>query len=712
MGQKICMNASCATTTTVEWKKGWPLRTGGFADLCFRCGSAYESSLFCDTFHKEQSGWRECYMCHKLLHCGCIASKLMVDLLDFGGIGCTSCTNCCHNSSLTERSKNQGLLGRLTMMVADRQTLNGESGVLGNDNDSEANEPSLFPQPQSGTQRGDPQMIHGGDKRDEFMTQPGSTVSVMDTGDMQEPLSQPSLSMSLAVTPSGPSSFPSGFVEGKMHILNHSTIVMKPSPAEGRGRNLLLSRYCPRITDQELQQISGNLNSKIVPLFEKILSASDAGRIGRLVLPKACAEAYFPSIDQPEGTCMKIQDVKGKEWTFQFRFWPNNNSRMYVLEGVTPCMQSMKLKAGDTVTFSRIDPGGKLVMGCRKTASGREQQGSGLKHTSWSGVTEIPSSMNCSSCPLQMPEEVEGLPEHMIILQKRESNGRGIADDESSRIKEEKWTRNIGTKNKRLLLLNEEAMELRLTWEEAQDLLCPPPTANPTIVTVEEHRFEEYDEPPVFGKKTVFTSRPSGGHEQWAQCDNCSKWRRLPVDALLPSRWTCSYNVWDVGRCLCSAAEENLNELDSFLRLGTESKKQRTGESWKEGTEQEEGSGMDEVAGGVVKGDSSGENGDGPEEEEEVAATTRHPRHRPGCSCIVCIQPPSGRGRHEPGCSCNVCVAVKRRFRTLMLRKRKKQLEREGGAEENHDINDNNGETVGIDLNSDPYNNRGEEMLL
>lgn len=35
-------------------------------------------------------------------------------------------------------------------------------------------------------------------------------------------------------------------------------------------------------------------NSTIVPLFEKVLSASDAGRIGRLVLPKACAEVSFP----------------------------------------------------------------------------------------------------------------------------------------------------------------------------------------------------------------------------------------------------------------------------------------------------------------------------------------------------------------------------------------------------------------------------------
>lgn len=43
-----------------------------------------------------------------------------------------------------------------------------------------------------------------------------------------------------------------------------------------------------------------------------------------------------------------MKDIKGKEWTFQFRFWPNNNSRMYVLEGVTPCIQNMQLQAGDT----------------------------------------------------------------------------------------------------------------------------------------------------------------------------------------------------------------------------------------------------------------------------------------------------------------------------------------------------------------------------
>lgn len=60
------------------------------------------------------------------------------------------------------------------------------------------------------------------------------------------------------------------------------------------------------------------------------------------------AQVYFPTISQPEGLPLKVQDTSGRNWTFQFRFWPNNNSRMYVLEGVTPCIQAMQLQAGDT----------------------------------------------------------------------------------------------------------------------------------------------------------------------------------------------------------------------------------------------------------------------------------------------------------------------------------------------------------------------------
>lgn len=39
----------------------------------------------------------------------------------------------------------------------------------------------------------------------------------------------------------------------------------------------------------------------------------------------------------------------------------------------------------------------------------------------------------------------------------------------------------------------DDAMELRLTWEEAQELLRPPPTAKPTVVMVDDHEFEEFE---------------------------------------------------------------------------------------------------------------------------------------------------------------------------------------------------------------------------
>lgn len=70
--------------------------------------------------------------------------------------------------------------------------------------------------------------------------------------------------------------------------------------------------------------------------------------------------------------------------------------------------------------------------------------------------------------------------------------------------------------------------------------------------------------------------------------------------------------------------------------------------------------------------------GEGEASQAPGQATTKHPRHRPGCSCIVCIQPPSGKGpKHKQTCTCNVCLTVKRRFRTLMLRREKRQSEKE-----------------------------------
>lgn len=108
-----------------------------------------------------------------------------------------------------------------------------------------------------------------------------------------------------------------------------------------------------------------------------------------------------------------------------------------------------------------------------------------------------------------------------------------------------------------------------------------------------------------------------------------------------------------------------------MFKIFPDLKKRRIIENCTEAQEHEP-SGLDALASAAILGDNVVDSG-----EQSVGATTRHPRHRPGCTCIVCIQPPSGKGKHKPTCTCNVCLTVRRRFKTLMMRKKKRQSERE-----------------------------------
>ncbi|CAJ2655515.1 unnamed protein product [Trifolium pratense] len=714
MESRCCMNVLCGTSTSIRWRKGWLLRSGEFSDLCDKCGSAYDQSAFCDIFHAKDSGWRECTSCGKRLHCGCVASKSQLEILDTGGVSCITCTsysglqpiagNEKPNESETAKVKHVSVQQYLSLA----NQLNARGMQVGNYTENDGlrcwlkphnvnmDGPSTEIKPEVLPSVGEfgstlVSQFHR-ESNGSSRTAKGENYKAGDMQDIYESLTQTNLSMTLAAPLVNSNPFHNVLVDereqSKMsaplllasrsrHLLPKpprptlspgleanagmvSQVRIARPPAEGRGRNQLLPRYWPRITDQELQQISGDSNSTIVPLFEKMLSASDAGRIGRLVLPKACAEAYFPPISQPEGLPLRIQDVKGKEWMFQFRFWPNNNSRMYVLEGVTPCIQSMQLQAGDTVTFSRMDPEGKLIMGFRKatnSASVQSQKGCSETHLNalskkWNSVGGDMDWHN-----VEMPE----------------SRKRDALSLPPVLVPEKKRTRNIGSKSKRLLIDSQDALELKLTWEEAQDLLRPPPEVKPSVVMIEDHLFEEYEEPPVFGKKSIFVVRSNGINEQWTQCDSCLKWRKLPVDVLIPPKWTCMENFWDQSRCSCAAPNElNPRELDNLLRMNKEFKKQRLAAASQRPALERESPGLDALANAAVLGDDASESGTTP-----VMTTTKHPRHRPGCSCIVCIQPPSGKGKHKPTCTCNVCMTVKRRFKTLMMRKKKRQSERE-----------------------------------
>jgi len=241
-----------------------------------------------------------------------------------------------------------------------------------------------------------------------------------------------------------------------------------------------------------------------------------------------------------------------------------------------------------------------------------------------------------------------------------------------SSISRKRKNSTLRAKSKRVRIENEDLIELKITWEEAQGLLRPAPNHVPSVVVIEGFEFEEYEDAPVLGKPTIFATDDAGDKIQWVQCEDCFKWRKLPADALIPSKWTCSDNSWDPERSVCSAAQEltaeQLEDLLPHCNLGATRKMKATK---RDPDNVEALEGLDTLANLAILGE-------GETLPASSQATTKHPRHRPGCSCIVCIQPPSGKGpKHKQSCTCNVCQTVKRRFRTLMMRREKKQSEKE-----------------------------------
>ncbi|KAL3740074.1 hypothetical protein ACJRO7_021365 [Eucalyptus globulus] len=87
-------------------------------------------------------------------------------------------------------------------------------------------------------------------------------------------------------------------------------------------------------------------------LFKKELKNSDVGCLGRIVLPKREAEENLPIIPDKEGIQLVIRDVYSPhEWILRYRYWSNNNSRMYLFENTGELVRQNGLDIGDSITF-------------------------------------------------------------------------------------------------------------------------------------------------------------------------------------------------------------------------------------------------------------------------------------------------------------------------------------------------------------------------
>ncbi|KAG0587807.1 hypothetical protein KC19_2G192800 [Ceratodon purpureus] len=155
---------------------------------------------------------------------------------------------------------------------------------------------------------------------------------------------------------------------------------------------------------QDLEPELGNANGKGYEfLFQKELRASDVSTLGRIILPKKDAEKHLPFLYEREGMMITLEDYhSGAFWTVRYRFWPNNKSRMYLLETIGGFVNYHHLQEGDFLICYRNRQGGYVIRGqkvppnVKASAKGLSPKGSQGRETTEKTETK---TVNSTSMP-------------------------------------------------------------------------------------------------------------------------------------------------------------------------------------------------------------------------------------------------------------------------------------------------------------------------
>lgn len=92
-----------------------------------------------------------------------------------------------------------------------------------------------------------------------------------------------------------------------------------------------------------------------------------------MILPKKAAEAHLPALECKEGIPIRMEDLDGFHvWTFKYRYWPNNNSRMYVLENTGDFVNAHGLQLGDFIMVYQDLYSNNYVIQARKASEEEE----------------------------------------------------------------------------------------------------------------------------------------------------------------------------------------------------------------------------------------------------------------------------------------------------------------------------------------------------
>ncbi|KAK9281321.1 hypothetical protein L1049_004220 [Liquidambar formosana] len=111
-------------------------------------------------------------------------------------------------------------------------------------------------------------------------------------------------------------------------------------------------------------------------LLQKVLKQSDVGNLGRIVLPKKEAETHLPELEARDGISIAMEDIgTSRVWNMRYRFWPNNKSRMYLLENTGDFVRSNGLQEGDfIVIYSDVKCGKYMIRGVKVRQPGSKSE--------------------------------------------------------------------------------------------------------------------------------------------------------------------------------------------------------------------------------------------------------------------------------------------------------------------------------------------------
>ncbi|PIN26888.1 hypothetical protein CDL12_00352 [Handroanthus impetiginosus] len=148
-------------------------------------------------------------------------------------------------------------------------------------------------------------------------------------------------------------------------------------PHSGDRALVQAQNYQRQASSDRRQQQGWKTEKNLKFLLQKVLKQSDVGNLGRIVLPKKEAESHLPELESRDGISIAMEDIgTSRVWNMRYRFWPNNKSRMYLLENTGDFVRVNGLQEGDfIVIYSDTKCGKYMIRGVKVRQPGAKLEG-------------------------------------------------------------------------------------------------------------------------------------------------------------------------------------------------------------------------------------------------------------------------------------------------------------------------------------------------